>query len=101
MKKLFSAFLTVTFLTIFAGSAFAGDVWVKPYIRKNGTYVQPHYRTKPDRNIWNNYSAKGNINPYTGKKGYVTPYKTPGLKSHTYKSKSFKTPRYNSYKYYK
>ncbi len=30
MKKLFSAFLTVTFLAIFAEIAFAGDVWVKP-----------------------------------------------------------------------
>lgn len=101
MKKLLSVLLGVIFLTIFAGSAFAGDVWVKPYIRKNGTYVQPHYRTKPDRNTWNNYSTKGNINPYTGQKGYVKPYKIPSFKSYTYKSKSFKTPRYNSFKYFR
>lgn len=43
---------------------------VRGYYKKNGTYVQPHERTHADRYKYNNYSAKGNINPYTGKRGY-------------------------------
>jgi hypothetical protein len=42
---------------------------VRGYVKKNGTYVQPHHRTRPDRTQANNYSAKGNVNPYTGKPG--------------------------------
>ena len=48
---------------------FAKDVHVKGYYRKDGTYVRPHYRSAPDRNFYNNWSTKGNINPYTGKPG--------------------------------
>ena len=43
---------------------------VKGYMKKNGTYVAPAYRTKADSSKYNNYSTKGNINPYSGKKGY-------------------------------
>ncbi|MGH7389701.1 MAG: hypothetical protein ACREM3_09630 [Candidatus Rokuibacteriota bacterium] len=51
--------------------AFAGDTYVRGHIRKDGTYVQPHYRSAPDGNVWNNYSTSGNVNPYTGKPGHV------------------------------
>lgn len=53
--------------------ALARDVFVRGYFRRNGTYVQPHRRTVPDRNPYNNYTTRGNTNPYTGKKGYVRP----------------------------
>jgi hypothetical protein len=43
------------------------QVQVKGYYRKNGTYVQPHVRSNPDGNPYNNYSFPGNTNPYTGK----------------------------------
>ena len=43
---------------------------VSGYIKKNGTYVMPSYRTDRDSYKFNNYSAKGNYNPYSGKKGY-------------------------------
>lgn len=47
----------------------------KGYVKKStGTYVAPSVRTKPDRTRLNNYSAKGNANPYTGKKGTKDPY---------------------------
>jgi hypothetical protein len=45
------------------------NVSVKGYTKKNGTYVMPHYRSNPDKKIQNNWSTKGNINPYTSKKG--------------------------------
>lgn len=44
-----------------------GQVHVKGYYRKDGTYVQPHYRSSPDGDPYNNYSYPGNANPYTGK----------------------------------
>jgi hypothetical protein len=50
------------------------SVRVKAHVRKDGTYVQPHDRSHPDRNFYNNWSTKPNINPRTGKEGTrVTP----------------------------
>lgn len=74
MRKILSTLLIISILIIFAGNAFARDIRVKGYYRSNGTYVQPHYRTSPDNSLFNNYSTKGNVNPYTGRKGYVNPY---------------------------
>lgn len=51
--------------------AFAGDVYVNGYTRKDGSYVQPHYRTAPDSTVNNNWSTQGNVNPYTGQAGTV------------------------------
>jgi hypothetical protein len=62
MRKLI---LTVIF-TVFTLILFA-QVKVKGYYRKDGTYVQPHYRSNPDGNPYNNWSYPGNVNPYTGK----------------------------------
>ncbi len=49
----------------------SGAVSVHGYIRADGSYVQPHYRSAPDGNPYNNWSASGNINPYTGKDGTI------------------------------
>lgn len=43
--------------------------YTRGYYKRNGTYVAPHHKTNPDCYRYNNYSAKGNINPYTLKKG--------------------------------
>lgn len=61
MRKflIFIIFLTVTY-------ASTCQVRVSGYFRKNGTYVQPYYRSSPDGNPYNNYSYPGNYNPYTG-----------------------------------
>ena len=45
------------------------DVYVKGYTRSDGTYVAPHYRSSPDSSHNNNWSTRGNRNPYTGKRG--------------------------------
>lgn len=42
---------------------------VRAHVTKNNVYVPPHRRSTPDTNKANNWSAKGNTNPYTGKKG--------------------------------
>ncbi len=52
--------------------AFAqGEVKVDGYYRSDGTYVAPHYRTKADATINNNWTTKGNVNPYTGQQGWI------------------------------
>lgn len=89
MRNILYTLLVISILIIFTGSAFARSVRVKPYYRSNGTYVQPHYRTSPDRNIWNNYSTKGNINPYTGRKGYKDPCKLPSITGNAFGSNPF------------
>lgn len=45
------------------------------YKPSTGRYIMPHYRTSPNSTRWDNYSTKGNYNPYSGKKGYTSPYK--------------------------
>ena len=50
------------------------DTYVRGYYRKDGSYVQPHYRSNQNRSVYDNYSTKGNVNPYTGKKGTKNPY---------------------------
>ena len=46
---------------------------VDGYYKKNGTYVQPHYRSSADSTKSNNWSTKGNTNPYTGQRGTRNP----------------------------
>lgn len=58
------------FATLFAQS----DVYVNGYFKNNGTYVQPHFKTAPNSSMFDNYSTKGNYNPYTGKPGWIDPY---------------------------
>lgn len=53
------------------------QVHVRGYIRKDGTYVAPHVRSAPNRSRADNWSSKGNINPYTGEEGRVDPYVSP------------------------
>jgi hypothetical protein len=43
---------------------------VKGYTKKSGTYVMPHYKSTSNKVKYDNYSSKGNSNPFTGKKGY-------------------------------
>jgi hypothetical protein len=50
-------------------STVTADVYVNSYTKKNGTYVKGHYRSNPDVNFYNNWSTKGNVNPYTGSYG--------------------------------
>ncbi len=78
MKKAFHRVFMVlavgTFLVTISQGA-ESMTRVKGYPKKSGTYVAPHNRTNPDKSKFNNYSSKGNTNPYTGKKGTKDPYK--------------------------
>lgn len=60
--------ITVFFILLITNIAFA-DTWVNSYTKRDGTYVQGHYRTRANNNVYDNYSTKGNTNPYTGSRG--------------------------------
>jgi len=70
----------------------SAQVYVEGYYRKNGTYVEPHYRSSPDKNPYNNYSYPGNVNPYTGK--VATGNSETYLKRYNSRSKSNVTDDY-------
>lgn len=76
-------------------AAAAKDVYVRGYVRSDGTYVQPHYRSAPDSNPYNNYSTSPNYNPYTGRQGTVTPYSTPSYSPPRYSPPTYSPPVYS------
>ncbi len=52
---------------LFQTQVFAG--YVSGYTRSDGTYVQGYERSDPNSTVTDNYSYKGNTNPYTGQTG--------------------------------
>ena len=76
MRKLITVMASVSMLVmalvIFPESsvkpdvAFAscyGSTYVSGYFKSNGTYVSGHYRTCPDRSLYNNYYSYGSYSP--------------------------------------
>lgn len=78
MKKLFIlTIISVLSLGFFISPVNAKTISVKGYYKSStGKYVMPSYRTSPNKTKLDNYSTKGNYNPFTGKKGYVSPFRT-------------------------
>lgn len=69
MKKIIlSLFLLSVCLPVLANQRVSG------YTRSNGTYVQPYTRSSPNGIKFDNYSTKGNYNPYNGNEGTVNVY---------------------------
>ena len=68
-------FIAATLISLGGLSAVhAGSTYVDGHFRRDGTYVPGHHRTTPDSNRLNNWSTRGNTNPYTGRQGTVDPY---------------------------
>ena len=61
--------IAVLFGTVSSATA---DTYVHGYYRRNGTYVQPHYRSDANATKADNWSTRGNVNPYTGQIGTRT-----------------------------
>lgn len=40
------------------------------YVKKDGKYVNGHYKTTKNKTEKDNFVSKPNYNPYNGKKGY-------------------------------
>lgn len=52
--------------------SYSREVYVHSYARSTGS-VKDHFRTGRDGTQFNNWSSKPNVNPYTGKRGTITP----------------------------
>ena len=65
-------------------STAVADTYTRGYVRRDGTYVQPHYSSPRNDNPFDNYSTRGNVNPYTGQAGTVNPYAAPTIHSNPY-----------------
>ena len=57
-------------LPSFPSSSSFGTTTVRGYSRSEGTIVPSHVRTMPNSTNWDNFSTKGNSNPFTGSTGY-------------------------------
>jgi hypothetical protein len=86
MKTAFLIFV----LCFTASIAFASDKSVNGYWRDSDrdgvkdTYVQPYHRSGQNSNPYDNYSTKGNSNPYTGQPGTVEPKPNPYYQEQPY-----------------
>ena len=70
MKKYLLLIAALTFsVNTFAAKS------VRGYTKRDGTYVSPSHRTASNKTQKDNYSSKGNHNPYSGKKGTKQPTK--------------------------
>ena len=69
--RMFVGFLTSSIATLAFG---ATPHSTRGYVKKDGTVVQPHRQTNPNKSKADNWSSKGNVNPDTGKAGTVDPY---------------------------
>jgi hypothetical protein len=47
-------YFLVSVVCLFLGRVVFADTYVQGYQRRDGTYVQPHMRTSPDSNLYNN-----------------------------------------------
>lgn len=60
----------VLLVWFFASTSFAQKPrYQRGYVKKDGAYVQPHFKTERNKTNWDNYSTKPNTNPYTGQQG--------------------------------
>lgn len=95
MKK-FAIITGLLISTVVVASPAQAQVYVDGYYRSNGTYVQPHCRSNPNGQSLDNWSTRGNINPYTGSRGTRDSYS--GESSPSYSSPSsqrYSSPRYS------
>ena len=50
---------TIILSALIAGIGAEASVYVNGYYKNNGTYVDSHYRSNPDKSIYNNKSYRG------------------------------------------
>ena len=75
MKLQFLLATLIAFM-ITSVTAFA-DEYVNGYSRSDGTYVPGYYRSSPNSTVQDNFTYKGNTNPYTGTTGTNKYYSSP------------------------
>jgi hypothetical protein len=77
MAKLLCCFL----LSLFSLHAYA-DQYVNGYFRKDGTYVEGHFKSSANSTNTDNYSTQGNTNPYSGSQGTKAPDFSPNASNY-------------------
>lgn len=70
MRRMF-----VSLAIILVPASVFAQTHVNGHYRRDGTYVPPHLRTNPNDTRLDNWSTRGNVNPYTGRTGTVDPYR--------------------------
>ncbi|MBI5045518.1 MAG: hypothetical protein HZC14_00690 [Candidatus Niyogibacteria bacterium] len=76
MRKLILAVILFVGVLSFSAHADARITRVQGHFKPStGSYVAPYYKTTPNKSKFDNFSTKGNYNPYTGKKGTANPYR--------------------------
>lgn len=79
----------IAFVLALAALPALADQYVSPHFRSNGTYVEGYHRSSPNAATYDNYSTRGNVNPYTGQQGYRSPdYSPPSYSAPTYNGNS-------------
>ncbi len=69
--------IVLVIILLMATSIVYADTWVNGYYKpSSGRWVQGYFRTDTNQTRLDNYSTEGNVNPYTGQKGYKPLYKT-------------------------
>ena len=61
-------------VAVFVVSALAYRSTRGYYKPSTGRYVAPYYSSTPNRSKADNWSSRGNSNPFTGKRGYKSWY---------------------------
>lgn len=77
------------------GTAADAQTRVRGYVKRDGTYVAPHVRSSPNRSTYDNWSTRGNTNPYTGQAGTQEPSYRPSTP--TYRPYSSQPKRCTGY----
>lgn len=78
MKKI----IISMFFFVISLSLTMAQTWVNGYYKSDGTYVPGHFRSNSNNTTLDNYSTKGNVNPFTGERGYKDPFES----SNSYRS---------------
>jgi hypothetical protein len=69
-----TALTLIAAIAISAASAFGqGYHYNNGYVDRNGVFHPGHYQTNSNNNPWDNWSTRGNYNPFTGLPGTRTP----------------------------
>ena len=76
MRKLLPLVFVASLFSVagISSASAASSHYVRGYSTKSGIYVAPHRQTNPNRTKFDDWSTKGNVNPYTGRMGTKSPY---------------------------
>ena len=75
MKVIITIIISLSSLFSFVvlGQVNSKHVSVSDYYKSDGTFIPSHYRTSPNNTNRDNFSTRGNVNPYTGSVGNIEP----------------------------